>query len=621
MLNHLTLKDIQTSDLFNLINFKYKLHPSVNLNEISQKDKEKLTITLKLLQSGSLKLADVDYPHLFVKSNLVFEFNSELIRHQNNYELEKFKLILNFIVEKGTFFYDKKFLNIQASAYSINYLDYKTHTQECFKNVDNLLTFIVLNKEALSLFGDDKLINKIKPLIQKALQDPEQSKELHNLLIMSLHYTKSTQFLLDCGLNANYQNAEGLTSLMISTNTGVIKALFKSGADINLTNYLEQYSGSQILGISRNSKKFKPLIGKNAYEMHSTLGNNSVIKLFDNEMKKHNQLDTLAYSEHFQKEYDMIQASPSTDKLIKACKNNNSVVLDKLNEFSNYFYDVSKKINFILFCSTENKAVWLEKAVNSISHEQIKKFTRNREISSYLELAIYNKAYNSAEILLKNGMYNTQDAHFDEISKHIYDANLVEQFYKVLPQKIDFTHLLQSTHIELIEQFMKEGKNCPDTIFNAFTEATQGHMNRPIYQLTSGIVYMSRVKNTLIDCLATIIKMEPDSEIQEFRLNSLINHATLIHSNHTHLGEEMEKTMKSKIQRLLKHFPEKRSQILESISEVAPNLVSFFEEKSFNKLINKASKSTNKKTKIISSDILSENLKENVEIKPKRNKI
>lgn len=109
MLNHLTLKDIQTSDLFNLINFKYKLHPSVNLNEISQKDKEKLTITLKLLQSCSLKLADVDYPHLFVKSNLVFEFNSELIRHQNNYELEKFKLILNFIVEKGTFFMIKSF--------------------------------------------------------------------------------------------------------------------------------------------------------------------------------------------------------------------------------------------------------------------------------------------------------------------------------------------------------------------------------------------------------------------------------------------------------------------------------------------------------------------------------
>lgn len=614
MVKLLFLQDIENSSLFELIKCSYQLEPSINTKRKSLLDTKRIKFLLSLLNMGSITPEETGCPDLFVQSNKQFQLSWTFLNEQKqNDELGQFKAIKEFIFKHEVLFYDSSSFDIINQRYWLNYLDYKTLHQESVKTIGNLLTFLVLNKQGMALFGDKELLSKIKPLVQEGLKDRKYYTILHDLLIMSLANTKSTQFLLDCGLNPNYKNKDGLTPLMIATNTGVAKALIKAGADVHIKNEI-MASHEQILGLTHRSPRYKSILSKNVYEIHSTLSHNSIIKLLDDYLAKNNQ-QNVAYSTHFQQEYDNLKSHASTDKLIKAVKNNNSVIFDNLHEFTPIFYDDYKRINFIFFCTIENKARWLEKALSLVGKNELMQYTQRNNINGYLETAIYYKATESAMTLLKAGMYDKDAIRFNELINQTYDARLIQTFYDVVPDKVSFHHLLQSTHLELIEKWIHEDKHCDDDTFKLFCEGIADAMkfNTVPRDANKPPLNMSRVKSNIIDCLATIINMEADEKVKQSRLNLFVEKLTE-HSNSI-VSDELHKIMKSKIQRAIKYFPEKQSVLLENISENFPDLVTYFEEKSFNKVIQ-----TPKNKKMTLEKEYSNTL-EVIQVKIKKNKI
>lgn len=599
----LFVEDIKASNLFKLVKLEYL--PSVDLSTLDSTKAKYIEDIVKKLNYGAIKVSEFENVQNYIKQVENYSIDNVAVYHGND-EYSRFKLIRDFIFKHQTFFYDTQSVIISNDSYGLVMFDYINHAQYQLKKVNNLLSFLLFDKDAFPVFGDDSFKEKIKPLIQEALQNPYYHQELHKNLFMALNNTKLTQFLLDCGLDPNYKNKDGLTPLMISSNTGVIKALLHAGAKIDTTNELD-LNHSKILGISCNSKRFKALIHKNAYEMHSILANNAVLKVFDTQEKIANVVGELAYSEHFQKEYQELKSKGNIEKLIKASKNNNSVILDNLAEFKPLFFQNHR--NFVLHCVSENKAEWLEKALSLFDKKELLTQTRDHSINMYLEMCTYYKAWNSLESLFKLDFYEKDNFNFDHLISRIYDAKAMELCYEKLPGKVNFQHLLQSTNVELIEKAMKDGLTCDDSTFHLFCEGIKGNMRQYFGREQ---LHMASVKSNIVDCLCIVIKNEPNENIKEARLNQFIEAL----SHFEFHSEIVNKSMKSKIQKALKYFPEKRDIILGNIAPNFPELVSHYEKRSFNQTIKKLS--TKKKEKIISE----EHVQNEVEvIKPKRNKI
>jgi hypothetical protein len=600
-MNKLFLDDIKNSNLFRLNKTEY--YASVDLYSLNLAQKQ----TIKNLNHHALDINTVKDAHLYIKSLESYSINNEAI-YRDNDQYARFKLIRDLIFKYHTFFYDNSSMTITNDSYDLVAFDYKIHSQERLKKVDNLLSFLLFDKESFSIFGDAQFKEKIKPLIQEALQNSYYHQELHKMFFMSLNNTKLTQFLLDCGLEANYQNQDGLTPLMISSNTGVAKALLNAGAKIETKNTLT-LDHTQMLGISRNSKRFKALIHKNAYEMHSILSNNSVLKVFDTQEKTATVVDDLAYSEHFQNEYKMLQSKGTPEMLQKTVRNNNSVILEHLEEFTPLFF--KNNHNFVLFCISENKTQWLEKALSCCNKELLVKESRNfSKINSYLEMASYHKSWDSLALLLNLGYYNTEYYNFDGLLSRIYDSKAIQTCYEKIPQAVNFQHILQSTNISLVEQFISEGKQCSDETFNLFCDGIKGNMKQ---YFGKERLYMSSVKSNIIDCLCVIIQSEKNEALKEQRFEQF----TTALADFQYHSDELNKAMKSKIQRALKYFPEKKDIILGKIVSEFPSIVSHYEQKMFNKTVEKATK----KVKPTKKDIEESVIEGEQSIKPKRNKI
>lgn len=489
--------------------------------------------------------------------------------------LTQFKVVKETILKYQTLFYNKKSFSIEASrnslvCYSANYL------KKSYRLImGSLLEGLILNKEALDMFADEKLVLEIKPLIQEALKDETYNRQLHEILMDSLYSTKATQFLLDCGLDANYQNQDGLTPLMVAKNTGVVKALLSAGANILTKNTINAHSSQTLLNISSLQTKFESLINKNAYEMHSILEHNTILNI----LKQSQNKDTLTHSEYFQKEYESVKLSPSKESLIKQIKKENSVIFDNLDEFKDLLKQQHHDI--ILMTSTINKAKWLEKIIDLVGVDTIihPYFSNN----IFLEAALNNNSYDSAKILLEKKIYEL-DSTFDELLNKVFNEEILNLINQVAPEKINFQHLLNSSSIELLTEFLNQGKTCDGKTFNLFCQGLKYFMTYKDYKMDFDA---SNLKLSVIDSLSLIIKMEKNQDIKNQHFNTLLESALVAHdpfySIYNNLKED--KLMKSKAQKLIKNFPDKMSFIIQSIHPKFNDLKVELEKKNLQKSI------------------------------------
>ena len=308
----------------------------------------------------------------------------------------------------------------------------------------------------------------------------------------------------------------------------------------------------------------------------------------------------------------------TTDALIKAMKNDNSVVFEHLDEFSSIFYNEKKTLNLALFAIQLNKPHWLEKMIQHSDKETLMSYLKWGQENTYLDSCLYQSQYKCAQILLQYGICDIHDYNYDKVMSHVYDKDLNQKLYELMPEKMTYHYALQACNIELLTDMMKI-QSCDDVTFNNFCVVLQDRMNNNDYK---NHIYISNMKMTIVDSLATLVLLEKNEHLKEKRLNTLVKAATSV--THNYRSEEFEKKMKSKAQRILKYFPEKRNEVMANLAIHFPEMVINLEEKALKKMIqmpkNNKMKHLIKQSQQSMKDEINDN-KEKLVIQLKRNKI
>lgn len=524
--------------------------------------------------------------------------NKELVSHLEASKIHQFKVIKELILKHQTLFYNTDEFKIEADYNSVIWLNYFKLKKATHNTLSSLLDAIILNKDAFDLFSDAKLLSQIKPLIQEAMRDEKESKIVHEVFLDSLYNIKATQFLLDCGVNVNYMNNYGLSALMIATHPSVTKTLIKYGADISLKNTMPNTISTDFLGMRLFDYHY--LMDKNAYEMHSLLKHDSVLKVLKEASK-----ENITHSEHFMTEYEKLKQNPTAHNLLLQIRKENAVVLDNLNEFKKLIIDNHDEI--INFVAQNNKPVWLEKMIDTIGKEALLK--NHYIINNYLELALEKNSYQSAHVFLEKGIYELDRTFDSSVLMKINDDKFMQSVYQIVPNEVTYLHALKASSLTVIETLINQKKECEDDIFEVFCKTLEGHMNYSDYHYD---LKARDLKTAIIDCLAIIVKKEENLTLKEARLELLIKSATEVLPYNT---QKEEQYLKTKIQKLIKYFPEKKDEMITHIQSKFPVLASELEQKSLQKIIAPMSEKSTKRKK-------EETNQETTQIiKPRKNKI
>jgi hypothetical protein len=520
--------------------------------------------------------------------------NKELISGNEDPNVHQFKVLKELILKHQTLFYEEDKFKIEANRNSITWLNYFHLKKTNQTMLSSLLSGIILNKEVFDMFVDDKLLNQIKPLVQEAMKDEQESKIVHEVFLDSLYNVKATKFLLDCGVNVDYLNNHGLSALMIATHSAVTKVLLKYKADMSLRNKAPGEIHGMFLGLSRHNYYY--LSDKNAYELHSILKHDSILQVFKNASKN----ESVTHSEYFIKEYEELKKHNTSFDLMAQMKKENVVVLDKLPEFQNLIeknYD-----DLINFAAVHNKPIWLEKIIDMVGVEKIK--NKNKYLlNNYLELALDKHNYQAAQIFIEKGIYDINKDFEKSILMKVHDDKFMQQLYAIASKEMNYEHVLNASSLALTQELINNKKDCHDYVFDMFCKTLEGYMNYSDHYYN---VKARNLKISIVDCLAAIVKFEKNEALKEKRFNTLIEYAT---NTLPYQNEKEEQYIKSKVQKLIKNFPEKMPLILEKIQSKFPQLVVEIEQKNLNKLLEKV------------NDKESHNEEVNIVNKPKKNKI
>lgn len=366
-----------------------------------------------------------------------FDFPSSFNSEQK--EAYQFTLIRDFILKHHTLFLEPNlsFPPLEGTMLAYYYQDDK----QFFKNnASTLLEFLVLNPSMLKKFQDDKLIEQIKTLVLDAKKDAQYNEKLERLFFYGIQNTTSIEFLLKCGMDANIQ-MNGMSTLMATRNTGVIKALIKAGANIHATLELD-YTSKYFFGKKLDSKSI--FHQKNALEIHSLLQHSSIVKILQSH--QNNPQDTESY---FYKQYLALKEHFFMSELIKEMKRDNPIILDNLGEFiKKETFSSTKFDSFIKEIINKNKTDWFDKFIEIDKADSFLELYKNK--NDYLLQAIHKEHYAMAAKLIENGFYQKEGLHY--LINKSYDSKLANLYYDILGQDMSFKHILQGCDVELVKK-------------------------------------------------------------------------------------------------------------------------------------------------------------------------
>lgn len=504
---------------------------------------------------------EIDYPHGVAWQN------------KDDVELFQFKVVRELIVENQTLFLNPH-VNLRPNSYTNYAFNYRKNNVRATVKATSLLDFLILNPKALKLFYDEKLVNEIKPLVQNALTDSHQSKILKTLFFQSLHNTTSAEFLLECGLDANTLTEEKASALMLTNNSGVIKALIKYGADTAYTLHLGDVH-YELFGRSVSpSTHFQD---KNAFEIHSILHHSAAMKILAQYEKK----ELATEGNHFYDNYLSIKEEPTVSSLIKAMKANNPIVFDKLEEFKDTLRLSRGNYSFLASAISLNKQEWVQKVLdieNESESSLFKKSEQYKNTNVYLALAIYHQNYKIANMLLKAQSYEDNKELIDLVNKS-YDPELIQSYYNILSSRLTLTQILRGTNLELLKKTLPNFSRFNET-FEMFCDTLVDDTNTPIFSHLRG----DRLKSGLIDCLIYMVQAETLEDEKTIKQDYLIKACFSL--SQIDNADRFTKAMKQKAQKLLKAFPNRQDSILAELSHNYPDIVSEIEQKQLNKRVN-----------------------------------
>jgi hypothetical protein len=513
--------------------------------------------------------------------SLRFDFPKSFTSEQK--EEYQFTLVRDFILEHKTLFIEPNVSFPPLSGTMMAYY-YQDDKQFLKNNASTLLDFLVLNPVMLKKFQDEKLTQEIKTLIVNTKNNPLYSEKLNTLFFHAIQNTTSVEFLLQCGIDPN-SKMNGISALMATKNTGVVKTLIKHGADINTTLELDsQYK--YLFGKKVDNKSI--FHRKNALEIHSILQHTSIVKLLQNyQPNLLNDKDS-----YFYKQYEELKKSFSMFNLIREMKRDNLVVLEHLDEFIDTETRLptgEKYESLIKEIVNKNKSQWLEKL---ISINQISPFLNHyKHKNDYLLQATHKEHYDVAKILIENQFYQKEGIRY--IINQTYDATMSNLYYDMLGTEMSFKHILQGCDIELVKKALphyqnteKEFSRFCETLIND-TKISDNLITLVSLSSKEQSLNTNKLKSGLIDCLIYMASQEINSEKKEKMIMLLITSSfTVSHPNFVQ-KKSVQTSMKQKAKKLLAAFPNFDNVILTELNSNFPNIVSELEVKKIHNVLNK----------------------------------